>query len=120
MEIKARFPEKQIYALFPRIPTQAMIKGFYYANNVEVTSEGVEEFTIFIHSDFFEIEYPVKVVWNGEIVWNNIVNADPDYMLKNYIENRDRKMLYVNELHFIRKPGVDVIQGIPHKSGEIN
>ena len=35
---------------------------------------------------------------DGEVVFDDIVRPDLEFMLENYLDNRDRKLLYVAEV----------------------
>jgi hypothetical protein len=42
------------------------------------------------------------ITLNGEVVHDALVEPDLEFMIENFLENRDRKLLYVTEI------GVDI------------
>jgi hypothetical protein len=41
---------------------------------------------------------PVTVEVDGWEVYNQKITADPKFILENFLENRDRELLYVNKM----------------------
>lgn len=94
--LKGKLPPPLHYLLMPiRQPTGAL-KANYMANTFKVKSSQVAEFTVFIHPDMIQLDQPVRIIVDGVETFNAHVKPDIDFMIRNYLEHRDRALLYVN------------------------
>jgi len=65
---------------------------------VDVEASRVGAFRILVHPDMFRLDRSVVVTVNGETVRDAPVTADVGFLLRNFLENRDRELLYVAEV----------------------
>ena len=54
--------------------------------------------TLLLHPEMFHFDRPVLVEVDGEVVFQGSVEPNVAFMLQNFVENRDRKAVYVAEL----------------------
>ena len=95
---KGRFPGPTKYNLFTRGQPSGRIEAYCYGNTFSLKTSQVDMFTIKINPDMVQLDQNITVIANNEIVFDDIVSADPAYLLKDYLKNRDREYLYINEI----------------------
>jgi hypothetical protein len=93
-------PEKANYLIFKREIPSGLAHAGYYANRIWVKTSRVGAFSILIHPDMVNLDDPVTVTWNGKVVHEEPVKPDVAFMIENFLENRDRRLLYVARLQF--------------------
>ncbi len=93
-------PEKANYLIFKREIPSGLAHAGYYANRIWVKTSRVGAFSILIHPDMVNLDDPVTVTWNGKVVHEEPVKPDVAFMIENFLENRDRRLLYVARLEF--------------------
>ena len=76
----------------------ALVKASYYGNTVEIESSRLKSLRILISPDMFNIEENLVVIVDGEVVYDEAIRPDPGFMLRNFWENLDRKLLYISEV----------------------
>jgi predicted esterase len=96
--LSGKLPDAQRYFLFKRTRPSAKAWVSFSANRVDVEASRVGKFRVLIHPDLFRLERNVVVRVNGKTVHDWRVEPDLTFLLKNYLENRDRVLLYVAEL----------------------
>jgi predicted esterase len=96
--LSGRLPEPEVYDLFNLERPSARARVAFAANRVEVETSRVGAFSIFVHPEMIRIEQKLVVEVNGEQVYEALVEPDLDFMLRNYLENRDRSLLFVNRI----------------------
>jgi len=67
-------------------------------NTVEAVTRGVAEFTLLVSPDAFNLSQPIKVVANGNTVFDGKVTPSLATLLKWAARDNDRTMLYAAEL----------------------
>jgi len=103
LTFKDRFPDPENYFLFKRDKPSALAKVSVAANQIYIDASRVGAIKVLIHPDMISLENPVMIEVNNNIVFNNKVKSDLEFMLRNYLENRDRKLLYITELNISLK-----------------
>ncbi|MGB3478522.1 MAG: dienelactone hydrolase family protein [bacterium] len=98
LAFKGQFPGPTIFDLFTRGRTSGRIEGYFSGNTFSLKTSQIGVFTIKIHPDMVQIDQNIVIIVNGEVVFDKKVRANPEYLLKNYLKNRDRERLYVNEI----------------------
>lgn len=91
-------PEVQHYFVFKREVPSGMARASFAGNRVKIQTSRVGALRIFVHPDMFHLERPIVVVVNGEVVFDGLVEPDLAFMLANFLEHRDRKLLYVAQI----------------------
>ena len=67
-------------------------------NTVEALTRGVSEFTLLISPDAFNLSQPIKVVANGNTVFDAKVTPSVATLMKWAARDNDRTMLYASEI----------------------
>jgi len=95
---KGRFPEPTKYDLFTRGEPSGRIEGYFSGNTFSLKTSQVGMLTIKINPDMVQLDQNVIVIANGVTVFDDKISPDPGYLLNDYLKNRDRERLYVNEI----------------------
>ncbi len=93
-----QFPGPTISDLFTRGKPSGRIEGYFSGNIFTLKTSQIAVFTIKIHPDMVQIDQNIVIIANGEVVFDKKIGANPEYLLKNYLKNKDRERLYINEI----------------------
>jgi poly(3-hydroxybutyrate) depolymerase len=99
LTLRGAFPGPVTYMLFTRGEPSAQMRGYYCGNTFSLETSRVGSFTIYLHPDMVQLDQPVTVRLNGEVVYSEIVEASPSFIVKNFLTHRDRTRLYVNKIN---------------------
>ena len=94
----ANLPEPQEYDLFPRTLTSGAIVADFAANTFEVKTSRVKGFSIHLHPDMIQLDQDVVIKTEGKELYRSKVTPDIAFMLNNFLENRDRELLYFKKI----------------------
>lgn len=100
IELHGQFPDTTYYDAFKYNKPSGAIIATYFGNHFDIEASRVGKFAIYLHPDMVNLENPVSVKINGREVFNDNVNIDRDFMVENFIKNRDRTALWVKRLIF--------------------
>lgn len=67
-------------------------------NTVEVLTRNVRKYTLLLSPDQFDFSRPVRVVTNGQVTFDGLVQPDVGILLKWHRLDQDRRMLFGAEL----------------------
>jgi predicted esterase len=95
IELKGRLPAPELYNLFKRDVPSAAVKVSQIGNCIEIEGSRVGQLRVFINKDQFNLNEKLVIKYNGAEVFNEMVAPDKEFILENYLQNRDRKMLPV-------------------------
>jgi dienelactone hydrolase len=98
MVIPGRVLEPSNYLVFKRDAPSALARVSYSANRVDVEASRVGAFRVFVHPEMIRIEENLVVRVSGDVVFDAPVEPNVRYLLSNFLENRDRRLLYVAEV----------------------
>ncbi|MFC2173464.1 PDZ domain-containing protein [Acidobacteriota bacterium] len=98
IELKGRFPDAENYFVFKREQPSAMAKVSFAGNRIEVEGSRLGAFRILVHPDMIRFDQDLNIVCNGMLVYSKKITPDLEFMLRNFLENRDRRLLYVAEV----------------------
>jgi hypothetical protein len=98
LNFSGRFPGPTRYPLFKRGSPSARAEASFLANRFTVRGSQLGAFSIYIDPAMVQLDQNLIVVVDGKEVFNKKVNADPKFILDNFLENRDRELLYVNRI----------------------
>ncbi|MCE9636994.1 MAG: hypothetical protein K8T90_14920 [Planctomycetes bacterium] len=73
---------------------RAEVKG----NRIDVTSLGIASFEVFLGNGLTDPSKPVEVAVNGKVVHSAVVGTDTKFMLSQWLEDRDRSLVYTAKL----------------------
>ena len=96
--LRGALPEVAAYFIFKRDVPSAAVRVGFAANRLEVAASRVGSFRLLVHPDMVVLDQNLVIEVNGEIVFDDIVRPDLKFLLDNYLDNRDRKLLYVAEV----------------------
>jgi dienelactone hydrolase len=91
-------PEPTNYLVFTRDAPSGIARASYSANRIDVEASRVGALRVLVHPEMIRIEEDLVVRVNGEIVFEEPVAPDLSYLLSNFLEHRDRRLLYVAEV----------------------
>jgi enterochelin esterase-like enzyme len=94
----ANIPDPQKYDLFPRTLTSGAIVADFVANTFEVKTSRVNGFSIYLHPDMIQLDQDVVIKTEGKELYRSKVTPDIAFMLNNFLENRDRELLYFKKI----------------------
>jgi predicted esterase len=98
MVFKGRFPGPIKYDLFTRGKPSGRVEAYFSGNTFSLKTSQVGMLTIKIDPNMVQLDQNVIITANGQLIFNDKVSADPEYLLNNYLKNRDRARLYINEI----------------------
>ncbi len=96
--LRGALPEPAGYFIFKRDVPSAAVRADFAANRISVETSRVGAFRVLVHPDMVALDQNLVIVADGEVVFDEPVEPDLDFMLENYLENRDRMLLYVAEV----------------------
>ncbi|MBD3232769.1 MAG: PDZ domain-containing protein [candidate division Zixibacteria bacterium] len=98
VDLKGALPEPRLYYLFKREQPSAFADVTAYGNRIDIKSSRLGAFRILVNPDLFRLEQNLVISVNGEVVFDEKVEPNIGFMLKDYLQSRDRKALYVAEV----------------------
>ncbi len=98
--LEGGIPEKEHYYVFKRDVPSGAVRARYSANRVDIRQSLVGSFRILVHPDMFNVNEPVTVTVGERVFFEGFVEPDLEFMLRNFLENRDRSLVYIAELEF--------------------
>jgi poly(3-hydroxybutyrate) depolymerase len=93
--LEGNLPEVENYFIFKREQPSALAQVSFAANQIDVKGSRLGGFTVLVHPDMIRLERNLVVTYNGEVVFDEVVVPNLEYMLRNFLEERDRSLLYV-------------------------
>ena len=104
VKFTGRFPEVEFHDAFILNKPSGAVKTKYWGNHFEIETSRVDELTIYIHPDMVNLENPITVNINDKEVFNDFISIDREFMVANFLNNFDRKALWVNKIYLkVRK-----------------
>jgi dienelactone hydrolase len=91
-------PEPSNYLVFTRDAPSALARAAYSANRIDVEVSRVGALRILVHPEMIRLEEDLIVRVNGDVAFEEPVSPDLGFLLSNFLENRDRRLLYVAEV----------------------
>lgn len=98
LDLRGKFPDVAEYQVFDHDVPSARADVSFLANRIDVEGSRVDAFRLLVHPDMIRLERPLIVTYNGEEVYNQTVEPDIEFMLRSFLANRDRKLIYVAEV----------------------
>ena len=102
--LAGEMPEPSTYYVFKREKPSGLAHVSVSANRIDVETSRVAAFKVFVHPDMVRFDDDLVVTWNGEVVYDAKVDGDVEFLLRNFLLNRDRKLLYAACLDFRSAP----------------
>jgi len=98
MELKGHFPPPKIYKLFRREKPSTRAEVSFSGNTFRIKCTQLGTFTIYIHPEMVQLDQNVVIYVNKQKVFDKKIEPDVEFMLRNFLQNRDRELLYVNKI----------------------
>ncbi len=99
--LEGALPKEENYYVFKREIPSGAVRAHYSANRVDVRQSLVGSFRILVHPDMFNVDEPVTVTVGERVLFDELVEPDLGFLLRSFLENRDRSLLYITELEFV-------------------
>jgi dienelactone hydrolase len=96
--IPGRVPEPSNYLVFKRDAPSAVARVSYSANRIDIDASRVGAFRVLVHPEMIRLQENLVVRVNGDVVFDAPVEPDVGYLVSNFLDNRDRRLLYVAEV----------------------
>lgn len=96
--LSGRLPGPANYLLFKRDRPSAVARVVACGNRVDIQSSRLGALTIRVHPGMFKLDRNLVIAVDGEVVYDTRVKPDVGYMLREFLKNRDRRLLYVAEV----------------------
>jgi poly(3-hydroxybutyrate) depolymerase len=91
-------PEPSAYFIFKRDVPSAAARVSFAANRVDVATSRVGALRVLVHPDMVAMGENLVIAVDGVVVHDAPVEPDVEFMLRNFLENRDRRLVYVAEV----------------------
>ena len=98
VKLFGQFPEVEFYDAFILNKPSGAVKAKYWGNHFEIETSRIDELAIYIHPGMVNLKNPVTVNINGKEVFNDIISIDREFMVENFLNNFDRKALWVKRI----------------------
>ncbi|MBT4575595.1 MAG: PDZ domain-containing protein [Candidatus Cloacimonetes bacterium] len=92
------FPNASSYNALSYEKSSGAVKANYFGNHFNIETSRVSQIAIYIHPKMINMKIPIIITLNGNEVFNEIVQIDREFMVKNLLENHDRKALWTNKI----------------------
>jgi predicted esterase len=96
--LRGRMPAPKNYFLFGREQPSALAIATHSDNRFDIRGSRVGAFRILIHPEMLDLNRNVEVTFNGNRVYYGKVEPDIEYMLRDFLANRDRKLVFAGEV----------------------
>jgi predicted esterase len=96
--LPGQFPPITYQELFAYEEKSGAVRGVFRANSFILETSLVAAIAVYIHPGMINLDLPVKVIINGEELFNDMVDIDREFLTENFRKNRDRSALWVNKI----------------------
>ncbi len=96
VELNGILPAAELYFIFKREAPSAAVMAECCGNKILIKGSRVGKMKLLVSTAQFNLEKPIEVAYKGKTIWNKIVEPDLEFMLMEFLRNRDRKMLPVS------------------------
>ncbi len=95
-----QFPDTTYYDAINYSKPSGAVKATYLGNEFIIETSRVKKLAIYLHPDMVNFDNPVKLIINDQVVFDGNVVIDREFMVDNFMRNRDRTALWVKKLEF--------------------
>ena len=96
--LRGELPDPAGYFIFKRDVPSAAARASCAANRITVETSRVGAFRVLVHPDMIALDQNLVIEVDGDVLFDDVVEPDLEFMLSNFIDNRDRSLLYVAEV----------------------
>jgi predicted esterase len=93
--LRGTLPKPSNYLIFKREVPSGLVHASLRGNRLVVESSRVGALTFFVHPDIIRLDEDFSIIWNGEEVFEGRIEPDVEFLVRNFLEDRDRQLLYV-------------------------
>jgi len=101
LNLVGEIPKATYYNIFKRDRPSGMVRVRYSNNRVDAECSRVRSFRILVHPDMFNLDKPIQVWVNGELMFDKLVKPDAGYLVSSFLERFDRDSAFVAEITII-------------------
>jgi len=95
-----QFPDTTYYDAITYSKPSGALQAEYFGNEFVIETSRVKKLAIYLHPAMVNFDNPVKVIINDEIVFDENIAIDREFMVDNFFRNRDRTALWAKKLEF--------------------
>ncbi len=95
LELKSAFPPVNEYDAFVRHSPSGAVQATRVGNRFEIKASRVSGLRLKLCKEMIRWDQPVVVLVKGEVIFDDYVTPDVDYMLSEFIKNRDKRLLWL-------------------------
>lgn len=96
--LKGKFPGPFHFNLFKRDLPSARAEASFCGNRFYIKGSQLGAFSIYIHPEMVQLDQNVVIYVNKEKVFDDKVQPSSEFILRDFMKNRDREMMYVNKV----------------------
>lgn len=93
-ELTGRLPDPTLAWVFARQSPAGTVRARLVGNRFHLETSRVGRVSLRLSADLVDLAAPVEVTVNGRGVFRDRVDPDPAFLLRGYLADRDRKMLF--------------------------
>jgi predicted esterase len=95
-----QFPDTTYYDAIMYSKPSGAVQAKYFGNEFILETSRVKNLAIYLHPAMVNFDNPVKVIINREVVFDEYISIDREFMTDNFLRNRDRTALWAKKLEF--------------------
>ncbi len=100
IRLYGQFPDTTYYDAIVYSEPSGAVQAKYFGNEFVLETSRVKKLALFLHPDMVNFDNPVKVIINDEVVFDEVIEIDREFMTDNFLRNRDRTALWAKKLDF--------------------
>jgi hypothetical protein len=98
--LSGSLPPVEPYSVFKELPPSARARAACAGNRVTIETSRAASLGVRIAPEMFRLEREITITVDGEELFRGLVEADLEFLLRNFLDSRDRSVLPVAELRF--------------------
>jgi len=95
-----QFPDTTYYDAIVYSEPSGAVQARYFGNEFALETSRVRKLAIYLHPLMVNFENPVKVIINDKVMFDDNIEVDREFMIDNFLRNRDRTALWAKKLEF--------------------
>ncbi len=96
--LTGQLPEAGTYYLFEESDPSAAARAAFMANRLTVETSRLGTLVFWVHPDMVQLSQELVIEINGKERFRGTIEPDLAFLLRNYLEERDRQLLYVAQI----------------------
>ena len=100
VKLYGQFPDTTYYDAIIYSKPSGAVQAHYFGNEFVIKTSQAKKLAVYLHPDMVNFENPVKVIINNNVVFDENVAIDREFMIDNFLRNRDRTALWAKKLEF--------------------